>query len=59
MYKRQVYGTGDGKTLWAVGDGGTILHSGDGATWQPQTSGAINDLHSVYGTCLLYTSRCV
>jgi hypothetical protein len=45
-----VYGTGDGKTLWAVGTGGTILHSTDGATWQPQTSGAINDLHSVYGT---------
>jgi hypothetical protein len=45
-----VYGSGDGKTLWAVGYGGTILHSADGATWQPQTSGATNDLYSVYGS---------
>ncbi len=45
-----VYGTGDGKTLWAVGDGGTILHSTDGATWKPQASGTTNALFSVYGT---------
>jgi photosystem II stability/assembly factor-like uncharacterized protein len=42
-----VYGTGDGKTLWAVGDSGTILHSADGATWQPQTSGTTTFLLSV------------
>ena len=34
-----VYGTDDGKTLWAVGERGTILHSTDGATWETQTSG--------------------
>jgi hypothetical protein len=45
-----VYGTGDGKTLWAVGFGGTILHSTDGATWKPQTSGTTEALRSVYGT---------
>jgi photosystem II stability/assembly factor-like uncharacterized protein len=45
-----VYGTGDGKTLWAVGAGGTILHSVDDATWRPQASGTTHILYSVYGT---------
>jgi photosystem II stability/assembly factor-like uncharacterized protein len=45
-----VYGSGDGKTLWAVGDRGTILHSADGATWQPQTSGTTKYLVSVHGS---------
>src|SRR5450759_578851 len=45
-----VYGTGDGKSLWAVGAGGTILHSSDGETWKPQTSGTTSNLLSVYGT---------
>ncbi|MGA2740651.1 MAG: YCF48-related protein, partial [Bryobacteraceae bacterium] len=45
-----MYGSGDGKTLWAVGADGTILHSADGATWRPQASGTTNYLFSVYGT---------
>src|SRR5260370_41699421 len=28
-----VFGTGDGKRLWAVGDGGTILDTGVGERW--------------------------
>ena len=34
-----VFGSADGKSLWAVGDGGTILHSSDGQHWESQTGG--------------------
>ena len=45
-----VFGSGDGKTLWAVGAGGTILHSSDGQTWSPQKSGTTQVLLSVCGS---------
>src|ERR1700757_24444 len=45
-----IFGTSDGRSLWAVGDKGTILHSADGEHWSAQTSGTENDLRSIYGT---------
>jgi hypothetical protein len=44
-----IYGTGDGKLLWAVGDNGTILHTMDGEPWKPLGRGTY-PLSSIYGT---------
>jgi photosystem II stability/assembly factor-like uncharacterized protein/Mrp family chromosome partitioning ATPase len=45
-----VFGTRDGKRLWAVGESGTIMESGDGQHWDAQTSGTTNNLMSIIGT---------
>ena len=45
-----VFGTSDGKRLWAVGDKGTILESSDGEHWNARISGTTSDLSSVFGT---------
>ena len=45
-----IYGTNDGKLLWAVGHNGTIVHSSDGENWSAQRSGTQNNLYSIYGT---------
>ena len=47
-----IFGTSDGKRLWAVGSEGTILESDDGRGehWSPLNSGTHNWLHSIFGT---------
>jgi len=45
-----IFGTSDGKRLWAVGEHGTILESGDGEHWTPRNSGTTNRLYSIFGT---------
>jgi photosystem II stability/assembly factor-like uncharacterized protein len=45
-----IFGTSDGRSLWAVGAKGTILHSADGEHWTAQTSGTQNFLSSIFGT---------
>jgi len=45
-----IFGTSDGKRLWAVGDKGTILESSDGEHWNPLTIGPPNALTSIFGT---------
>jgi photosystem II stability/assembly factor-like uncharacterized protein len=46
-----IFGTSDGRRLWAVGWIGKILESDDGgATWTPRKSGTANNLWSVFGT---------
>jgi photosystem II stability/assembly factor-like uncharacterized protein len=45
-----VFGTSDGKRLWAVGAKGTILESSDGDHWNVRTSGTTSDLNAVFGT---------
>jgi photosystem II stability/assembly factor-like uncharacterized protein len=45
-----VFGTSDGRHLWAVG-GATILQSDDGgASWQTRISRATGSLNSIFGT---------
>ena len=46
-----IFGTSDGKKLWAVGDGGALIESDDGGTtWLPRASGITSHLESIYGT---------
>ena len=45
-----VFGTRDGKRLWAVGEAGTILESSDGEHWAARTSGTPSFLNSIFGT---------
>ena len=46
-----VFGTANGKHLWAVGTGGMIVESNDsGVTWKQRPSGVKFDLYAVYGT---------
>ena len=46
-----IFGTSDGKRLWAVGSEGTVLESDDGGEqWDPRTSGTHNWLHSIFAT---------
>jgi hypothetical protein len=46
-----VFGTSDGKKLWAAGDGGALIESDDGGiTWSPRVSGIKSHLESIYGT---------
>jgi len=49
---RSIFGTSDGRRLWAVGEVGTMLESDDGgATWVVRRSGASDDLlESIFGT---------
>jgi photosystem II stability/assembly factor-like uncharacterized protein len=51
QFLSSIFGTSDGKHLWAVGQHGTILASDDGgATWAERSSGTTNDLNSIFGT---------
>ncbi len=46
-----IFGTSDGKKLWAVGDGGTTIESDDGGvTWMARASGVTSHLESIFGT---------
>ncbi len=46
-----IFGTSDGKKLWAVGDGGALIESDDGGvTWLPRASGVTSHLESIFGT---------
>ena len=46
-----IFGTSDGKRLWAVGDDGTILESDDGGEhWSARDSGTQCSLSSIFGT---------
>ncbi|MFI5223852.1 MAG: WD40/YVTN/BNR-like repeat-containing protein, partial [Nitrospirales bacterium] len=45
-----IFGTSDGKRLWAVGSGGTILESDDGEHWYPRASGTREEFYSIFGT---------
>jgi photosystem II stability/assembly factor-like uncharacterized protein len=46
-----IFGTSDGKRLWAVGQSGTILESDDGGEhWNPRKSGTRNYLNGIFGT---------
>jgi len=55
-YLLSIFGTPDGRHLWAVGGDGTILHSTDGQHWSFQrsderpSSQSVHDLNSVFGT---------
>lgn len=46
-----IFGTGDGKRLWAVGAQGTVIESDDGGTtWMARNSGTEADLLAIFGT---------
>jgi photosystem II stability/assembly factor-like uncharacterized protein len=46
-----IFGTGNGKHLWAVGFNGAIVESDDsGSSWTARDSGTANHLHSIFGT---------
>jgi photosystem II stability/assembly factor-like uncharacterized protein len=46
-----IFGTLDGKHLWAVGIDGTIVQSDDaGASWQARKSGTSRMLNAIFGT---------
>jgi photosystem II stability/assembly factor-like uncharacterized protein len=46
-----IFGTANGKHLWAVGTRGMILESNDsGATWKQRPSGVQVILYAIYGT---------
>ena len=46
-----IFGTSDGKRLWAVGSKGTILESDDGGEhWNARNGGRKNSLSSIFGT---------
>ena len=46
-----IFGTSDGRCLWAVGYKGTILKSDDGGEdWNPRNSRTQNGLDSIFGT---------
>lgn len=46
-----IFGTSDGKRLWAVGNNGTILESSDGgASWGSLRSGTANHIYLIFGT---------
>jgi photosystem II stability/assembly factor-like uncharacterized protein len=48
---RSIFGSSDGKRLWAVGLKGAILESYDGGEhWKVRGSGTSNNLVSIFGT---------
>ena len=50
-YLNSIFGTSDGRRLWAVGNEGTILESDDGGEhWNLLASGTPNSLSSIFGT---------
>ncbi|MGD0156104.1 MAG: YCF48-related protein [Terracidiphilus sp.] len=46
-----IFGTSDGKKLWAVGNSGVVIESDDGGVaWSARTSGTPSHLESIFGT---------